>query len=172
MQNVTNIFGPLEDFWNSHSIFFSSTHWGKKATTPRSSRAFGSSSLSIGYPGDGSIVATATTTNGPVWSQSEVPNRTAMIWRVSGGCSLKAHSQTMFKGRHTGEPTVNTRDDFDEGNITAQKHLGLHDLQLGACWMGGKCRGRIKARSLPSLKYYRMTARVKKKFFCRLFIPP
>ena len=44
----------------------------------------------------------AITASGPKWGQSEVPNRTAKIWRVSGGCSLKAHGQKMFKGQRTG----------------------------------------------------------------------
>ena len=64
----------------------------------------------------------AVTTSEPKRGQSKAPNLVAMIWRVAGGCSLKARSQTIFKEHHIrvdseyegvnvggGEETMDTR---------------------------------------------------------------
>ena len=66
--------------------------------------------------------------NNDEWGQSRAPILTAMIWRRSGRCSLKAHSQITFKGRHTGEQTANRREESDEKDIVVQKYSCLHLL--------------------------------------------
>ena len=145
MQNKSNILAPLVIVGNSRSIFFSPIPWGKKATTPSSSWAFRPSSLNTGDARDGSIVATATATNGPKQGQSGVPNQTAMIWGVSGDCSLKAHGQTMFKGPRTGEPAANSMEEFDDRNI----HVRIpHWAPVG--W-AANATGESKPRGQPSL---------------------
>ena len=49
-----------------------------------------------------------------------------MIWTVSGGCSLKVRSQTIFKEHHTRESTANTEENLDERDIAIQKRSCLH----------------------------------------------
>ena len=64
---------------------------------------------------------TAITTGGSKRGQSKPRNRAAIIWRVGGRCSLKAHSQTMFKEHHVRESIGNTGDGFDGRGLAAQK---------------------------------------------------
>ena len=40
---------------------------------------------------------------------------------AAGECSLKVHSQTVFKERHMGKPVVNTGEDINEKGIAVQK---------------------------------------------------
>ena len=70
-----------------------------------------------------------------------------------GGRLLGAHSQTLFKACHTGEPAANTREEFDEGDTTVQKYSRSH-LQPGAYeierW-AASAAGESKPRGQPSL---------------------
>ena len=70
-----------------------------------------------------------------------------------GGHSSKAHSQTLFKGRHAGESTANRGEEFYERDIAVQKYSCSH-LQLGACGIerwAASAAGESKPRGQPSL---------------------
>ena len=62
----------------------------------------------------------------PKWGRSKAPILAAMIWTVSGGCSFKVRSQTIFKEHRTRKSTANTEENFDERGIAIQKRSCLH----------------------------------------------
>ena len=96
-----------------------------------------------------------------------------MIRRVSGGCSLNARNQTIFKEHHTRKSTANTEENFNERGVAIQKcsclHLGDNEegaeqnsaeeetmkVPLGAYMVGRESKPRGQPSLITTTIFYR-----------------